>query len=62
MQKYAFVYNLSGDTNWSVSTGEDYKECELSKYINIVQECYSNNKISTLVDVLNAIQRDVEKL
>lgn len=61
MKNHLFVYNLSGESEWSVSTGKGYKESSLEEYINIVKECYSDEKISTLDDVLSKIERDVQK-
>lgn len=61
MANHVFVYNLSGNIKWSISTGEGYKPEKLQEYVNIVKESYSDENIATLEDVLSKIERDVLK-
>lgn len=61
MKDVCFVYNLSGDSSWSVTTGDGYKEENLDKYIKIVKEYYDDESIETLQDVLCKIEHRVDK-
>lgn len=61
MSECCFVYSLSGSENWNISTGFDYDESQLSNYIKIVRENYNDANIKTLDDILDKIERQVEK-
>ena len=61
MKDICFLYNLSGDSSWSITTGDGYKEENLDKYIEAVRECYDDESIKTLQDVLCTIERRVDK-
>lgn len=61
MKNHCFVYSLSGNTKWSVSTGEGYDTAQLPGHIKVVKECYSDENITTLDDILSKIERHVTK-
>lgn len=61
MNKYPFVYSLSGDETWEVSTGSDFKESNLNEYLKVVNKVYPGLEATTLDDALCRIERDVEK-
>lgn len=61
MKDICFLYNLSGDSSWSITTGDGYKEENLDKYIKAIRECYDDESIETLQDVLWKIEHRVDK-
>ena len=61
MKNHCFVYNLSGDSSWSISTGKGFDSSKLSKYIEIVKEYYCDDNINTLDDILSKLERHVTK-
>lgn len=61
MKNHCFVYNLSGDNSWSISTGKRFDSSKFSKYIEIVKEYYCDDNINTLDDILSKLERHVTK-
>ena len=61
MNKYCFVYSLSGDGTWEVGTGYDYKEDMLEEYLKVVNNYYDGLNAETLDDILCKLERVVEK-
>ena len=60
-----FVYNLSGDGNWYVTTGDNFKEENLEKYLNIINKQYKrfsfDPEAKDLGDILALLERQVDK-
>ena len=60
MKDHCFVYNLSGDSTWSVLTGDNYNDENDTEYINKAREIYPDYKIEAIDDVLSIMEIDVE--
>lgn len=61
MNKYPFIYSLSGDETWKVSTGSNFKESNLNEYLKVVNKAYPGLEATTLDDALSRIEHDVKK-
>ncbi|MBQ8998986.1 MAG: hypothetical protein IJ086_09925 [Clostridium sp.] len=59
MNKYCFAYTLSEGNGWSVSTGSDYNEEDLDKYLKVINEHYYHFSHDCLDDILSSIENDI---